>query len=100
MGMQLTIESILKETLTRRVRVKVRQAVRRVVRFIADRQLEIIFVVKPEGLVEEYRQLDRATGQYVTKYRTLNFGGKSTGHVGSPVPMRKIKKDTPYLEGI
>lgn len=100
MGMQLTIESILKETLTKRAMVKVRRAARRVAQFIADRQLEINFIIKPDGLYETYRVKDKITGEWVDRYRPLSFAGKSHGHVGSPVPMRKIKKDTPYLEGI
>lgn len=100
MGIQLVIDSFLIETLTERVVVKVRRAARQIARFIADRQLELKFTVKPEGLYEEYRQFDREKGCYVTKYREISFGSKSHGHVGSPVKMRKIKKDTPYLEGI
>lgn len=100
MGMQLAIDSLLKETITKRVLVEVRRAARRVAQFIADRQLEINFSVRPEGLYETFRRKDKITGEWVEHYKPISFGSKSHGHVGSPVPMRKIKKDTPYIEGI
>lgn len=96
---QLSIESFLIESLiSNRVRVKVRRMVRRVHSFFCPGQLTIQFPSHPAG--EKYRQLNRATGKWEWKEREWITKEVKTGKVGSPVKMRKIIKDDPYLQSI
>lgn len=100
MGYQLVIESFLLETFSERVREKVNNVVRHVRRIMMSGQLPIDFNPKPEGLCEMYMQFDRTLGYSVKKYRLITMDEKKTGKVGSPVKMRKIIKDEPYLRAI
>lgn len=99
MGYQLAIESFLNETIvSKRIRAKVRR-IARTVRECISNQLDIIFP-RPSDRIERFKQLNRATGTWEWKERTISFETKKTGKVGSPVKMRKMIKDTPYLTSI
>jgi hypothetical protein len=98
--MQLAIESFLIETLTERVKKHVRKVAKQIARFICPEQLCIVFP-KDDARTERYRVLvDRVNNRWEWRERIIDFSEKKHGKVGSPVKMRKIIKDEPYLKSI
>lgn len=80
--MQLAIESFLVETLTEIVRVKVQRIVRKVTKYIADRQLKLNFSARPDGMYETYKRRDKVTGEWVEAYKLIDLKTKSQPGIG------------------
>jgi hypothetical protein len=82
MGKQLSIESFLRETISKRVVTKVRRIVRRVSRFISNNQLELNFTVRPDGLYKTFKRRNKLTGRWEEHYEPITFGKASVKGVG------------------
>ena len=90
---QLRIESFLIEAFVENAKVKVRRAIKKVSRsisrLICSDQLWIAFPKDP--MAERYRV--KTVNGWEWRERTIDMKEKKHGKVGSPVPMRTIKKE-------